>query len=397
MTLDKASLNTGNMQLQFKKDPEPAGITLTTNPTTEVNKNNKTGVALEKDLALVNSYGVELTSQDKAAIDAYSNQIDICNAGHVIGYGADSQKRMAEFSDSMLSSVKTKDTEYISEQISGLVTKLNSIDEKPKGFMGKLFKRADNTVTKLRAGYSSILANIDNISQNLQNHQITLYQDVARLDQLYNLNLEYFKEITMYIIAGKLALEKANAKASELQSKAQRSSLPEDAQAYNDYNNMIVRFERKLHDLELTRNQSLQMGPQIRLIQNNDTMLIEKIQTVVVNTIPLWKNQMIITLGLENAKRALESQRAVTDATNDMMRRNAEMLHMGSVDVAREMERGIVDLETLKHTNQELINTLDEVCKIQSDGRAKRMEAERELQTFEGDLKNRLLQMANNR
>lgn len=349
-----------------------------------------------QEIEFAKQYGLELSPQEQSIVNQYASMVDITNSAHVTFFGADAQKKIAEFSNQTLESVKAKDLGSISDQLTGLVAQLTTMSpEEPKGFFGKLFKKAEINIVQLRANYESAAQNVERITRNLENHQVTLLQDVSMFDQMYNLNREYFKELTLYIIAGKKALETArNVKGVQLKEKANRTGQPQDAQEYNDFMNMCDRFEKKLYDLELTRNVSIQMGPQIRLLQNNDQELVEKIQTVIVNTIPLWKNQMVISLGLANSQKAMAAQRAVTDATNDMMRKNAEMLHQGSVDIAREMERGVIDIETLKQTNQSLIDTLTDIQKIQNEGREKRRQAEQDLQVMENNLKNKLIEMS---
>lgn len=349
-----------------------------------------------QEIEFAKQYGLELSPQEQNIVNQYASMVDITNSAHVTFFGADAQKKIAEFSNQTLESVKAKDLGSISDQLTGLVAQLTTMSpEEPKGFFGKLFKKAEINIVQLRANYESAAQNVERITRNLENHQVTLLQDVSMFDQMYNLNREYFKELTLYIIAGKKALETArNVKGVQLKEKANRTGQPQDAQEYNDFMNMCDRFEKKLYDLELTRNVSIQMGPQIRLLQNNDQELVEKIQTVIVNTIPLWKNQMVISLGLANSQRAMAAQRAVTDATNDMMRKNAEMLHQGSVDIAREMERGVIDIETLKQTNQSLIDTLTDIQKVQNEGREKRRQAEQDLQVMENNLKNKLIEMS---
>lgn len=342
-------------------------------------------------------YGINLSEQEKKTINDYSKMIDISNSQHVAFYGADSQRKIADFSDQTLGSIKTKDLGEISTELTGLVTQLTTMSgEQPKGFFSKLFRKAETNLAEIKANYDSTAKNVEKITRSLEDHQVKLIQDISMFDQMYQLNLEYFKELTMYIIAGKQALENAkNTTGAELRAKAEASGLPEDAQAYSDFNALCDRFDKKLFDLELTRNQSLQMSPQIRLLQGNDQTLVDKIQTVIVNTIPVWKNQMVLALGLANSQKAMAAQRAVTDATNSLMRKNAEMLHMGSIDVARENERGVIDLETLKETNKHLIDTLTDIQKIQSEGREKRLQAEAELQQIEGELKTKLMEMSN--
>lgn len=349
-----------------------------------------------QEIEFAKQYGLELSPQEQNIVNQYASMVDITNSAHVTFFGADAQKKIAEFSNQTLESVKAKDLGSVSDQLTGLVAQLTTMSpEEPKGFFGKLFKKAEINIVQLRANYESAAQNVERITRNLENHQVTLLQDVSMFDQMYNLNREYFKELTLYIIAGKKALETArNVKGVQLKEKANRTGQPQDAQEYNDFMNMCDRFEKKLYDLELTRNVSIQMGPQIRLLQNNDQELVEKIQTVIVNTIPLWKNQMVISLGLANSQKAMAAQRAVTDATNDMMRKNAEMLHQGSVDIAREMERGVIDIETLKQTNQSLIDTLTDIQKVQNEGREKRRQAEQDLQVMENNLKNKLIEMS---
>lgn len=349
-----------------------------------------------QEIEFAKQYGLELSPQEQSIVNQYASMVDITNSAHVTFFGADAQKKIAEFSNQTLESVKAKDLGSISDQLTGLVAQLTTMSpEEPKGFFGKLFKKAEINIVQLRANYESAAQNVERITRNLENHQVTLLQDVSMFDQMYNLNREYFKELTLYIIAGKKALETArNVKGVQLKEKANRTGQPQDAQEYNDFMNMCDRFEKKLYDLELTRNVSIQMGPQIRLLQNNDQELVEKIQTVIVNTIPLWKNQMVISLGLANSQKAMAAQRAVIDATNDMMRKNAEMLHQGSVDIAREMERGVIDIETLKQTNQSLIDTLTDIQKVQNEGREKRRQAEQDLQVMENNLKSKLIEMS---
>ena len=335
-----------------------------------------------------------LTDEEKKAVEEFSHKIDVRDTNMILQYGAAAQKNVAGFSESALNNVRSKDLGEIGQDLSRLVVELKGFgdsDEK-KGLMG-LFKKAGNRLESMKAQYSKVEANVEKISQSLEQHQITLLKDVAMFDQMYELNLKYYKELTMYILAGKQKLAEArNTTLRQLREKAEASNLPEDAQAANDFENKCVRFEKKLHDLELTRMISLQTAPQIRMIQNNDTALVEKIQTSVLNTIPLWKNQMVLTLGIENSRRAMEAQRQVTDMTNALLQKNADMLHMASVETAKESERGIVDMETLKHTNEQLISTLDEVLQIQTDGAKKRQEAEVELRRLEGELKQKLLQ-----
>ena len=336
-----------------------------------------------------------LTEEEKQAVEAFSHKIDIRDTNQVLQYGAAAQKSVASFSENALNNVRSKDMGEIGEDLSRLVVELKGFGEEDekKGLFG-LFKKASNKLETMKAQYSKVEANVDKIAQNLENHQITLLKDVAMFDQMYELNLKYYKELTMYILAGKKRLaEVRSTELEELRKKAEQSGLAEDAQAYNDLVNLCNRFEKKLHDLELTRTISLQMSPQIRMIQNNDLLMTEKIQTAIVNTIPLWKSQMVLGLSMYHSKQAMEASRAVSDVTNRLLLSNAEALHTGSVEVAKESERGIVDLETLKKTNEHLIATLEEVRQIQDDGRTRRAQAEEELGRIEGELKQKLMDM----
>ena len=336
-----------------------------------------------------------LTEEEKQAVEAFSHKIDIRDTNQVLQYGAAAQKSVASFSENALNNVRSKDMGEIGEDLSRLVVELKGFGEEgeKKGLFG-LFKKASNKLETMKAQYSKVEANVDKIAQNLENHQITLLKDVAMFDQMYELNLKYYKELTMYILAGKKRLaEVRSTELEELRKKAEQSGLAEDAQAYNDLVNLCNRFEKKLHDLELTRTISLQMSPQIRMIQNNDLLMTEKIQTAIVNTIPLWKSQMVLGLSMYHSKQAMDASHAVSDVTNRLLLSNAEALHTGSVDVAKESERGIVDIETLKKTNEHLISTLEEVQQIQNDGRARRAQAEEELGRIEGELKQKLMDM----
>ena len=312
-------------------------------------------------------------------------------------HGSAAQKNVADFSDAALSKVRTKDMGEIGQELSDLVVELQGLDfdeaEEKKGFMG-LFKKTRQNIASLKAQYDKAEENVDKITAELEKHELTLMKDIAMMDKLYERNQQYYKELTMYIVAGKLRCEELRSRdLPEAQRKAQESGLPEDAQAANDLANMIGRFEKKLHDLELTRMISVQMAPQIRMIQSNDAVMSEKIRSSIVNTIPLWKSQMVLALTLHHSQQAMEAQREVDDVTNRLLRSNAEKLHQGSVDIARESERGIVDIETLQKTNQELIATLEEVRQIQADGAKKRAEAEVELGRIEGELKQKLLEL----
>ena len=344
-----------------------------------------------------------LSPAEQAAVREFSKQIDVTDTNLVLSYGAAAQKNISEFSGQALGKVRTKDMGEVGNMLSSLVVELKGLneDEKPKGIMG-LFKKAERNIAATKAKFDKAEVNVDKITTQLQQHQVTLSQDITAMDKMFELNQAYFKELTMYIIAGKLRVQELRAnelqalrenELVELQEKARKSGLPEDAQAANDFANLIGRFEKKLHDLELTRTISLQMGPQIRMIQNNDLLMTEKIQTAIVNTIPLWKQQMVLALSMYHSQQAMEASHAVSEVTNDLLLHNAEALHTGSVEVAKESERGIVDLDTLKKTNQHLIDTLEEVRKIQDEGRERRAQAELELGRIEGELKQKLLEM----
>ena len=335
------------------------------------------------------------TEAERRAIDEFAGQIDLTNSGLILGYGSAAQKKISDFSDTALGGVRNKDFGETGTMITNLIGNLRSLndDAEDNGFLG-LFKNSKRKIENLKSKYDKCEKSVGDITAILEQHQITLLKDVAMFDDLYEMNLSYFKELTMYILAGKkrLAEERATTLV-ELKNKAAQSGLPEDAQAANDFEEQCVRFERKLHDLELTRMVSVQMAPQIRLVQNNDTMMAEKIQTVIMNTIPLWKSQMVISLGIEHSRQAMEAGRMVTDMTNELLKKNAEALRQATVDITREAERGIVDIETLTHTNEQLIQTLDEVQQIQKEGRDKRVAAEAELGRIESELKTKLINM----
>ena len=335
-----------------------------------------------------------LSDEEKQIVAKFAEQIDLTNSQMILQYGAGTQKKMADFSETALENVKTKDMGEIGELLSGVVHELKDFDEEEeKGFLG-FFKKSANKITAMKTKYAKAETNINQICKVLENHQVQLLKDVAILDKMYELNLTYFKELTMYIMAGKKKLEEVrNTTLASLLQKAQQSGLAEDAQAARDLESMCTRFEKKIHDLELTRQISLQTAPQIRLVQSNDTMMVEKIQSTVVNTIPLWKSQMVLALGVEHSAQAAEAQREVTDMTNTLLKKNADKLKMATLDTARESERGIVDMETLKATNESLISTLDEVMHIQQEGREKRRAAEAEMLKLENDLKQKLLQI----
>ncbi len=335
-----------------------------------------------------------LTEAEQKQVDEFAKKIDLHDTTVVLQYGTGAQKKMTAFSESTLGSVRSKDLGEMGGMLTGLVTEIRNFDvseEDKKGLFG-LFKQSSNKMSAMKARYATVEQNIEHIAKALEGHQITLLKDIAILDKLYEQNVLYFKELTMYILAGKKKLAEAEkTELPALKEKAAQSGLPEDAQAVNDLVNLCDRFDKKLHDLELTRTVSIQMAPQIRMIQNSDTLMSEKIQSTLVNTIPLWKSQMVLTLGLEHAQQAAQAQREVTDMTNELLRKNSEMLKTATVETAKESERGIVDIETLQLTNQNLIQTLDEVVQIQEDGRQKRHAAETELARIEDELKQKLL------
>ena len=338
-----------------------------------------------------------LTPEEQKMVDEFAEKIDVTNSQLVLQYGAATQKKIGDFSETALDKVRTKDLGETGEMIASLVTELKGFDaqEESKGIFG-FFKKAGSGIEAMKAKYAKAETNVEKIEAVLEGHQVQLLKDVAMLDKMYQMNMLYFKELTMYILAGKKKLKQV--REGELKAamdKAKASGLPEDAQAARDLADMCDRFEKKLYDLELTRNVSIQMGPQIRLIQNNDTMMAEKIQTSIVNTIPLWKSQMVLALGLAHSQQAIEAQRAVSDMTNELLKKNAAALKQGTVEAAKESERGIVDIETLQATNKSLIETLDELNKIQSEGRAKRAAAEMELGRIEGELKQKLMELHN--
>lgn len=337
-----------------------------------------------------------LTEEEKAAVEEFSKKIDINDTNLVLNYGAAAQKSVASFSENALSSVRNKDLGEIGETLSHLVVEVKGFGkEEKKGVFG-LFQKSKDKLELMRAQYGKAEASVDRIANELEKHQVTLMKDIAMFDQMYELNLKYYKELTMYIIAGKKKLEATRAgELEELRKKAEQTGAAEDAQKYNDMMQQCNRFEKKLHDLELTRMVSLQMGPQTRLLQNNDTLMVEKIQSSLVNTIPLWKSQMVLALGMEHSRQATAAQNAVTETTNELLKKNADMLKMGTIATAKEAERSIIDVETLQHTNEQLISTLDEVLNIQRDGAAKRKAAEAELGKIEGELKQKLMELRN--
>ena len=337
-----------------------------------------------------------LSPAEQAAVRNFSEKIDVMNTEQVMHYGSNAQKNISEFSGAALGTVRTKDLGEVGGMLGDLVVELKGLNfdaEQKKGLKG-LFKKSGQSIAELKASYDKAEVNVDKIVESLEKHEITLMKDISLMDKMYEKNQEYMKELTMYILAGKLKIEQLrNVELPKLQEHARETGLPEDAQAANDFSNMIGRFEKKIHDLELTRTISVQMAPQIRMIQNNDSLMAEKIRSSIMNTIPLWKSQRVLALSQYHSDQAMQAQREVTNVTNELLQKNAEALHQGSVNIAKEAERGIVDIETLKKTNIELIQTLDEVRQIQDEGRAKRMQAEAELAQIEGELKAKLLSM----
>ncbi|MBR5970284.1 MAG: toxic anion resistance protein [Lachnospiraceae bacterium] len=338
-----------------------------------------------------------LSDEELRQVEEFSKQIDITDTAAIINYGVGTQKKLADFSEKTLESVRTKDMGEVGGMVTNLVVQLKNfdVDDEKGGFLSGLFKKSANKAESLKAKYSKVETNVTTITNQLEQHQITLLKDVDMLDQMYDMNLTYYKELTMYVLAGKKKLESVrNNELIEAQNRAQASGLPEDAQKAKDLADQCDRFEKKLHDLELTRTVAMQTGPQIRLMQSSDTAMAEKIQSTIVNTIPLWKNQMVIALGIEHSAQAAKAQKAVSDATNELLKKNADKLKMATVESAKEAERGIVDIETLKHTNEQLISTLDEVMRIQDEGREKRKAAEQELVQIENQLKGKILEAA---
>ena len=337
----------------------------------------------------------KLSPEEQAAVKEFSSQIDVTNTEQVMNYGAAAQKNISEFSDAALSTVKTKDLGEVGNMLSELVVELKGMkfEDKPKGLKG-IFKKGQSSIESLKAQYNVAEANVDKIVEELENHEITLMKDISLMDKMYDKNQEYMKELTMYILAGRLKIEQLrNEELPKIQKHAEETGLPEDAQKASDFANMIGRFEKKIYDLELTRMISVQMAPQIRMIQNNDSLMAEKIRTSINNTIPLWKNQMVLALTMFHSDEAMKAQSEVSQVTNELLEKNAETLHQGSVAIAKEAERGVVDIETLHKTNLELIYTLEEVRQIQDDGRARRQAAEAELEKIEGELKKKLLEI----
>ena len=386
---------TDNMTPELTLDPNTAAAAETVPQLTLTPETPEPPKVEEKKAEPVEMDDKLLSDEEKKAVEEFSHKINIRDTNMILQYGAAAQKSVAGFSESALNNVRSKDLGEVGQDLSQLVVELKGFGEgeEKKGFMG-LFKKAGNRLETMKAQYSKVEANVDKIAQSLEQHQITLLKDVAMFDQMYELNLKYYKELTMYILAGKKRLEEVRTgELEELRLKAEKSGLAEDAQAYNDLVNLCNRFEKKIHDLELTRMVSVQMGPQTRLLQNNDTLMIEKIQSSLVNTIPLWKSQMVLALGMEHSRQATAAQNAVTEMTNELLRKNADTLKMGTINTAKEAERSIVDIETLQHTNEQLISTLDEVARIQKEGAEKRKAAEVELGRIEGELKQKLLEL----
>ena len=388
---------TDNMTPELTLDPNTAAAAETVPQLTLTPEAPEPPKVEEKKAEPVEMDDKLLSDEEKKAVEEFSHKINIRDTNMILQYGAAAQKSVAGFSESALNNVRSKDLGEVGQDLSQLVVELKGFGEgeEKKGFMG-LFKKAGNRLETMKAQYSKVEANVDKIAQSLEQHQITLLKDVAMFDQMYELNLKYYKELTMYILAGKKKLEDMRAgELPALKAKAEQSGAQEDAQAYNDMVQMCERFEKKLHDLELTRMISVQMGPQTRLLQNNDTLMVEKIQSSLVNTIPLWKSQMVLALGLEHGRQATAAQSAVTEMTNELLKKNADLLKMGTIETAKEAERSVVDIETLQHTNQQLISTLDEVLNIQREGAQKRRAAEAELGRIEGELKQKLLELRN--
>ena len=379
-----------NNTLNFDLDA-PATPTLTLDPAEDL-----AAPQPQKQVA-PDPQAVRLSPEEQAMVDSFAQKIDITNSQQVLQYGSACQKKIGDFSEAALAKVSTKDLGEVGEMITDLIGELKNFDaeEEEKGLFG-FFKKKSNQIAALKSKYDKAETNVENIQSMLEGHQVQLLKDIAMLDKMYELNMAYFKELSMYILAGKqkLADVRTGALQQEME-KARTSGLPEDAQAARDLSDQCERFEKKLYDLELTRNISLQMGPQIRLLQNNNSMMAEKIQSTIVNTIPLWKNQMVLALGLAHSQQAMQAERAVTDMTNELLKKNADALKMGTLETARESQRGVVDIETLQQTNKSLIETLDELNKIQTEGRAKRAAAQQELTRIEDELKQKMMEIRN--
>ena len=394
LTLEPDSAPAGPGAAAAAQAPAAPDISLTLDSPADSAANDAAAAQAARDANAVQLDDSMLSEPEKKMVNDFAEKIDITDSTVVLQYGAAAQKNVASFSEKALGSVRTKDLGEVGQALSSLVVELKTFDEPEKTGIFGFFQKKKHDAIALKASYDKASVNVDKIASMLEDHQVTLMKDIAMLDQMYELNTKYYKELTMYILAGKKALAKArNETLEQLRQKAQQTGAQEDAQAYNDYANLCNRFEKKLHDLELTRMISVQMGPQTRLIQNNDTLMLEKIQSSLVNTIPLWKSQMVLALGLEHSREATAAQTAVTNMTNELLQKNADMLKMGTIETAKEAERSIVDIETLQHTNQQLISTLDEVMQIQKDGAQKRKEAEAELGRIEGELKQKLLEL----
>ena len=379
LTLEPTATAAAMPELTLDGVPTPA------TPAVEPVKEEVQPVQLDEDL---------LTDEEKKAVEDFSKKIDITDSNLVLNYGAAAQKSVASFSENALASVRNKDLGEVGDTLSKLVLEVKGFGKEEKKGLAGIFQKQKDKLALMKEQYSKAESSVERITKELENHQVTLLKDIAMFDQMYELNLKYYKELTMYIIAGKKRLEEIRTgELEELRQKAEKSGLAEDAQAYNDMAQLCNRFEKKIHDLELTRMVSLQMGPQTRLLQNNDTLMVEKIQSSLVNTIPLWKSQMVLALGMEHSRQATAAQNAVTEATNDLLKKNADMLKMGTIATAKEAERSIIDIETLQHTNEQLISTLDEVINIQREGAAKRKAAEAELGRIEGELKQKLMEL----
>ena len=379
LTLEPTATAAAMPELTLDGVPTPA------TPAVEPTKEEVQPVQLDEDL---------LTDEEKKAVEDFSKKIDITDSNLVLNYGAAAQKSVASFSENALASVRNKDLGEVGDTLSKLVLEVKGFGKEEKKGLAGIFQKQKDKLALMKEQYSKAESSVERITKELENHQVTLLKDIAMFDQMYELNLKYYKELTMYIIAGKKRLEEIRTgELEELRQKAEKSGLAEDAQAYNDMAQLCNRFEKKIHDLELTRMVSLQMGPQTRLLQNNDTLMVEKIQSSLVNTIPLWKSQMVLALGMEHSKQATAAQNAVTEATNDLLKKNADMLKMGTIATAKEAERSVIDIETLQHTNEQLISTLDEVINIQREGAAKRKAAEAELGKIEGELKQKLMEL----
>ena len=392
---DELNLNT-TPELTFEPSAAQAveAPALTLEPTAPATPAVDESVQAARDANAVKLDESMLSEAEKKMVEDFSKKIDVTDSNLVLNYGAAAQKNIAAFSENALNNVRTKDLGEVGEALSSLVVELKTFGQTEKKGIGGFFQKKKNELEAMKASYAKAEVNVEKIVKVLENHQVTLMKDVAMFDQMYELNTKYYKELTMYILAGKKRLEYLRTHdLAELKKKAETTGAQEDAQAYNDFANLCSRFEKKLHDLELTRMISIQMGPQTRLLQNNDTQMLEKIQSSLVNTIPLWKSQMVLALGLEHSRQAVAAQSAVTDMTNQLLQKNADMLKMGTIETAREAERSVVSIETLQHTNQQLITTLDEVMKIQTEGAQKRREAEAELGRIEGELKQKLLEL----